>query len=509
MSDCHCRNIQASIRVSIAAWAGAGSPLHGMHAREQLEFPMLDSAQESAEFPPLPQVISVAELNRIARNLLERQLPLMWVAGEISNCKRYESGHCYFTLKDADAQVDCVMFRNKAQLLGWLPQDGMQVEVRACPTLYEARGKFQLTVETMRRSGLGALYEAFAKLKVKLEREGLFDAARRRPLPRFPRVIGIVTSPQAAALRDVLTTLRRRMPGLQAVVYPTPVQGGGAARSIAAAIAHGERARGMRCADRVPGRRQHRGPVGVQRGSRGARDSRQRDSGRDRHRPRNGLHHRRFCRRFPRADADRRQPSASAPTAGDLVRLLAQAAARLRRCRRARRWRTGCSASTTCRAGSRIPASASAISSPSSGISRAGCAARMRHGLENDAWRARDLGQRLVAARAGPGSTRRRERGAGPPPAARRTTPPRDRGSGSVGSGRPPQAPEPAARARPGLQHHGNRRGSDRARRLQARSRRRGADHLREGLGRRGGQTSGKSRGLARACEHTMNTQLK
>ncbi len=100
----------------------------------------------------------------------------MWVAGEISNFKRYDSGHCYFTLKDADAQVDCVMFRQKAQLLGWQPENGMQVEVRACPTLYEARGKFQLNVEVMRRAGLGALYEAFERLKAKLEREGLFDA---------------------------------------------------------------------------------------------------------------------------------------------------------------------------------------------------------------------------------------------------------------------------------------------------------------------------------------------
>ena len=107
--------------------------------------------------PVLPQVISVAELNRIARDLLERSLPLLWVAGEISNFKRYESGHCYFTLKDGAAQVDCVMFRHRAQLAGWLPQDGMRVEVRALATLYEARGKFQLNVEVMRRAGLGAL----------------------------------------------------------------------------------------------------------------------------------------------------------------------------------------------------------------------------------------------------------------------------------------------------------------------------------------------------------------
>jgi exodeoxyribonuclease VII large subunit len=186
---------------------------------------------------PPPQVISVSELNRIARETLERNLPLLWVAGEISNFRRYDSGHCYFTLKDAQAQVDCVMFRHRAQLQGWSPRDGMQVEVRALPTLYEARGKFQLNVEVMRRAGLGALYEAFERLKAKLEKEGLFEPARKQPLPRFPRVIGVVTSPQAAALRDVLTTLRRRMPALPVVVYPTPVQGEGAAERIAAAVA--------------------------------------------------------------------------------------------------------------------------------------------------------------------------------------------------------------------------------------------------------------------------------
>ena len=182
-------------------------------------------------------VISVSELNRLAKDALERALPAVWVAGEISNFKRYDSGHCYFTLKDEQAQVDCVLFRHRAQLLGWQPQDGGRVEVRAQPTLYEARGKFQLNVESMRRAGLGALYEAFEKLKLRLEREGLFDAARKRALPRFPQRIGIVTSPQAAALRDVLTTLRRRMPRLPVIVYPTPVQGEGAGARVAAAIA--------------------------------------------------------------------------------------------------------------------------------------------------------------------------------------------------------------------------------------------------------------------------------
>jgi exodeoxyribonuclease VII large subunit len=184
-----------------------------------------------------PRVLTVSQLNARARELVERHLPLMWVAGEISNFKRYDSGHCYFTLKDDATQVDCVMFRQKAALIGWQPVNGAQVEVRACPTLYEARGKFQLNVEAMRRAGLGALYEAYERLKAKLAAEGLFDAARKRPLPRHPRAIGIVTSPQAAALRDVLTTLRRRMPGIAVVIYPVAVQGDGAAARIARMIA--------------------------------------------------------------------------------------------------------------------------------------------------------------------------------------------------------------------------------------------------------------------------------
>ena len=199
---------------------------------------------ELSEVSQGPVVIGVGELNRLVRETIERQLPLMWVAGELSNFRRYDSGHCYFTLKDADAQVDCVMFRMKAQLLGWQPEDGMHVEVRACPTIYESRGKFQLNVEAMRRAGLGALYEAFERLKLRLDREGLFDAVRKRAIPRFPRRLGIVTSPHAAALRDVLTTLRRRMPSLPIILYPTPVQGEGAglriARAVSAASARAE-----------------------------------------------------------------------------------------------------------------------------------------------------------------------------------------------------------------------------------------------------------------------------
>ncbi|MDD5058664.1 MAG: exodeoxyribonuclease VII large subunit [Sideroxydans sp.] len=182
------------------------------------------------------QVLSVRELNLAAKRLIEGGLPLLWVRGEVSNFVSAASGHWYFSLKDEAAQVRCVMFRHKSQYLDFKPGNGMQIEVLALATLYEARGDFQLTLEKMRPAGLGALYEAFERLKSKLEGEGLFDAERKRDLPLLPRQIGIVTSPQAAALRDVLRTLANRMPGVPVVLYPTPVQGEGAAQKIAQAI---------------------------------------------------------------------------------------------------------------------------------------------------------------------------------------------------------------------------------------------------------------------------------
>jgi exodeoxyribonuclease VII large subunit len=186
--------------------------------------------------PDSAAAITVSELNRRARLLVEGAFALTWVAGEISNFTRAASGHCYFSLKDATAQVRCVFFRHKAALLDWKPENGMQVEVRALPSFYEARGEFQLGVESMRRSGLGALFEAFEKLKAKLQQEGLFDAKRKRPIPAFAATVGVVTSRQAAALRDVLTTLARRMPGTRVILYPAPVQGQGAGERIAGAI---------------------------------------------------------------------------------------------------------------------------------------------------------------------------------------------------------------------------------------------------------------------------------
>ncbi|WP_374356414.1 exodeoxyribonuclease VII large subunit [Chitinimonas sp.] len=181
-------------------------------------------------------VWTVSELNRAVRGLLERELPLLWVSGEISNLTIAASGHCYLSLKDGGAQVRAVMFRNRALLLPFKLREGMKVEARVSASLYEARGDYQLNVETMRPAGLGALFEAFEKLKAQLAAEGLFDAQRKRPLPAAPRAIGIVTSTLAAALRDVLTTLRRRAPHIPVLLYPTPVQGEGAAERIAAML---------------------------------------------------------------------------------------------------------------------------------------------------------------------------------------------------------------------------------------------------------------------------------
>ena len=183
-----------------------------------------------------PPVLSVTALNQQVARLLERSFPLVWIGGEISNFTRASSGHWYFTLKDDAAQVRSVMFRSRAQYAGFIPREGDKVEVRALVTLYGARGDYQINVEAIRRAGVGQLYEAFLRLKEKLAGQGLFDQERKRALPLFTRSIGIVTSPQAAALRDVLTALKRRAPHVNIVLYPAPVQGQFAADKIAEAI---------------------------------------------------------------------------------------------------------------------------------------------------------------------------------------------------------------------------------------------------------------------------------
>lgn len=182
------------------------------------------------------KILTVSELNRLANQVLTQSFPLFWVSGEVSNLTRAASGHWYFSLKDSSAQVRCVMFKGRNSYLDWVPKEGDKVEARCTVALYEARGDFQLTIEFLQRAGLGILFEAFEKLKAKLQNEGLFDATYKKALPEHPKKIGIVTSPDAAALRDVLTTLKRRMPSIPIVIYPTPVQGKGVAMQIADAI---------------------------------------------------------------------------------------------------------------------------------------------------------------------------------------------------------------------------------------------------------------------------------
>ncbi len=185
-----------------------------------------------------PEILTVSELNRQARQSLEQRFPLLWVGGEVSNLTRAASGHVYFSLKDAQAQVRCVMFRSRAQGLSWQLENGQQVEAQALVTLYEARGDFQLNIEGMRRAaaGMGRLYELFVRLREKLAAEGLFAAARKRALPRFPRRIGLVTSPRAAALHDVIAAFARRAPHVELIIYPTLVQGAAAPAAIVAAL---------------------------------------------------------------------------------------------------------------------------------------------------------------------------------------------------------------------------------------------------------------------------------
>ena len=193
--------------------------------------------------PPARDIYSVSRLNREARMVLEGNLPLLWVEGEISNLSRPASGHWYFSLKDSQAQVRAAMFRNRNQLLRFKPVDGSQVLVRGRISLYEARGDYQFIVEHLEEAGAGALQHAFEALKQRLAAEGLFAAEHKRPLPALPRRIGVITSPTGAAIRDILSVLARRFPAIPVLIYPVPVQGEGAGARIAAALRRaGERA---------------------------------------------------------------------------------------------------------------------------------------------------------------------------------------------------------------------------------------------------------------------------
>ncbi|HEY0682875.1 MAG TPA: exodeoxyribonuclease VII large subunit [Steroidobacter sp.] len=198
--------------------------------------PPIDDIDESPAAAPERDVYTVARLNKEARTLLERGLPSLWLEGEISNLSRPSSGHWYFSLKDESAQLRCAMFRQKNMMARFTPKDGMHVLTRGRVSLYEPRGDYQFIADHMEEAGEGVLRRRFELLKNKLAAEGLFDAARKRALPRLPKRIGVVTSPTGAAIRDVLNILRRRFCTIPVLIYPVQVQGASAAGQIAATI---------------------------------------------------------------------------------------------------------------------------------------------------------------------------------------------------------------------------------------------------------------------------------
>lgn len=187
-------------------------------------------------------ILSVTQLNRRAKQLLETHLPLLWVEGELSNVSVPSSGHWYFTLKDEYAQVRCAMFKGRNQLVKFIPKQGQQVLLRARVSLYEGRGDYQLIAEHLEEAGSGALQRAFEALKAKLSAEGLFDSARKKPLPTLPKHIGVITSPTGAAIRDILSVLERRFPAIPVTILPVAVQGKDAAPQIVNALNDANRA---------------------------------------------------------------------------------------------------------------------------------------------------------------------------------------------------------------------------------------------------------------------------
>ena len=197
----------------------------------------MSAGYQIGAFPtPTRDVYSVSRLNREVRVLLERGLGVLWVEGELSNFSQPPSGHWYFSLKDRDAQLRCAMYRLKNSLVGFTPRAGMQVLVRGRISLYEPKGEVQLVIEHLEESGVGALRREFERLKTRLAAEGLFAQERKRALPRFPRRIGVITSPSGAALHDILKILARRYPPAAVLLYPTAVQGAAAVPALAAAL---------------------------------------------------------------------------------------------------------------------------------------------------------------------------------------------------------------------------------------------------------------------------------
>ncbi len=185
---------------------------------------------------PERKVLTVSQLNRESRFLLEQNFSTLWVEGEISNLARPASGHIYFTLKDTSAQIRCAMFRNRLNHLRFKPENGAQVQIRGTVSLYEARGDYQLIAEHMEEGGEGALQRAYEQLKKRLAAEGLFAEENKLPIPPLPKRVGIITSPSGAAIHDILSVLKRRFPSLPIILYPTSVQGEGAAAEVVHAI---------------------------------------------------------------------------------------------------------------------------------------------------------------------------------------------------------------------------------------------------------------------------------
>ena len=184
----------------------------------------------------MPPILSVSELNQVTQSIVEREIGVVYVRGEISNLATPTSGHMYFSLKDEKSQVRCAMFRNKPGAKGFIPKNGTEVVAHGLASVYSIRGDYQLIVETMELSGDGILRAKFEALKTKLEKAGYFDQSKKKPLPKWPNTIGIVTSPTGAAIRDILTVMKRRSPSITAIIYPCVVQGENAASEIARSI---------------------------------------------------------------------------------------------------------------------------------------------------------------------------------------------------------------------------------------------------------------------------------
>jgi len=197
---------------------------------------LINSTSINSSTPNEAKVFSVKEINRLVRELLEQSFPSFWISGEISNFISASSGHWYFSLKDDEAQVRCTMFKNKNMAADWVPKNGEKIEAKCFIGLYEARGEYQLNIELIRHAGAGLLSEAFNQLKEKLLKEGLFEPSRKKPIPQFPKSIGVITSPTGAAIEDILITLKRRSPHIPVFIYPTLVQGKEAPSAIVKAL---------------------------------------------------------------------------------------------------------------------------------------------------------------------------------------------------------------------------------------------------------------------------------